>query len=75
MRNSHLNPGEALGVFDILHPTMAIGMHWGTFQLGWEAIDAPPRAIAALARARGLPPGRFVTTEVGQSFRVPPLAR
>lgn len=75
MRNSHLNPGEALAVFDIFRPTMALGMHWGTFQLGWEAIDAPPRAVAALSRARGLPPGRFVTSEVGQSFHVPPLAR
>lgn len=74
MRSSHLNPGEALAVFNLLRPTMALGMHWGTFQLGWEAIDAPPRAIATLASARGLPPGRFVTPEVGRSFRVPPLA-
>ena len=75
MRSSHINPGEALAMFDILRPNMALGMHWGTFQLGWEAIDAPPRALAALRRARGLPRDRFAITEVGQSFRVPPLAR
>lgn len=74
MRNSHINPGEALAVFNILRPTLALGMHWGTFQLGREGIDAPPRAIAELARRQGLPESRFVTTEVGQSFRVPPLA-
>lgn len=74
MRSSHLNPGEALAVFGTLRPTMALGMHWGTFQLSWEAIDAPPRALAALAR--GTPAeGRFMTTEVGQSIRVPQLAR
>jgi L-ascorbate metabolism protein UlaG (beta-lactamase superfamily) len=72
MRNSHLNPGEALAVFDILHPTMALGVHWGTFQLGWEAIDAPPRATAALSHGRPAQ-DRFVTTEVGQSFRVPAI--
>ena len=75
MRNSHINPEEALAVFDILRPTMALGMHWGTFQLSWEAIDAPPRRLAVLRRARGLPRDRFAVTEVGQSFRVPPLAR
>jgi L-ascorbate metabolism protein UlaG (beta-lactamase superfamily) len=75
MRSSHIDPGEALAIFDMLRPNMVLGMHWGTFQLGWEAIDAPPRAIAALARQRGLPPARFVTSEVGRSFRVPPLAQ
>jgi L-ascorbate metabolism protein UlaG (beta-lactamase superfamily) len=74
MRSSHINPGEALAVFNILRPTMALGMHWGTFQLGWEAIGTPPRAIAALARGTAAE-RRFVTTEVGQSFRVPPVAR
>ena len=74
MRNSHINPGEAMAIFDILRPNMALGVHWGTFQLSWEEIDAPPRALAALRRARGMPRGRFVVTEVGQSFRVPPLA-
>ncbi|MGQ0661465.1 MBL fold metallo-hydrolase [Sphingosinicella sp.] len=75
MRNSHLNPGEALAVFDILRPTMALGMHWGTFQLSWEEIDAPPQTLAELRRARGMPRDRFAVTEVGQSFRVPPLGR
>lgn len=74
MRSSHLNPGEALAVFGILRPGMALGMHWGTFQLSREAIDAPPHALAELARRQGLAPDRFITTEVGQSFRVPPLA-
>lgn len=73
MRSSHINPGEALAVFNLLHAQTALGVHWGTFQLGWEAIDAPPRAIAELARRQGLAANRFVTTEVGQSFRVPPL--
>lgn len=73
MRSSHLNPGEALAVFDMLRPAMALGMHWGTFRLSWEGIDAPPRATAALARGTAAE-GRFVTTEAGHSFRVPPLA-
>jgi len=74
MRNSHIDPGEAFRIFEILAPTRALGMHWGTFQLAFDGIDDPPRAIAALARRRGLAPDRFVTPEAGRSFSVP-LAR
>jgi L-ascorbate metabolism protein UlaG (beta-lactamase superfamily) len=70
MRDSHVNPHESFRIFEILGPVRALGMHWGTFQLSFEGISDPPRAIAGLGRARGLP-GRFVTTEVGESFRVP----
>ena len=69
MRQSHVNPEEAMRIFAALNPTTALGMHWGTFQLTFEPIDAPPRAIAALAARRGLAPDRFVATEVGRTFR------
>jgi len=71
MQNSHVDPEEAMRIFEILDPTMALGMHWGSFQLTFEPIDAPPRAIAALSRRRGLAPGRFRATEVGRTFSVP----
>ncbi|HST36495.1 MAG TPA: MBL fold metallo-hydrolase, partial [Allosphingosinicella sp.] len=71
MAQSHVDPAEAVRIFEILNPATAIGMHWGTFQLTFEAIDAPPRAIAALARARGLAPDRFLVTEAGQTISLP----
>ncbi len=71
MQNSHVNPNEAFRIFETLNPARAIGVHWGTFQLSFEPIDAPPRAIAALARVHDLAPDRFITTEVGQGFSVP----
>jgi L-ascorbate metabolism protein UlaG (beta-lactamase superfamily) len=72
MRESHVDPEESMRVFEILNPTRALGVHWGTFQLTFEGIDDPPRAIAALARQRGLAPGRFIATQPGQGFSVPP---
>jgi L-ascorbate metabolism protein UlaG (beta-lactamase superfamily) len=71
MRNSHVNPEEAMRIFAALDPTVALGMHWGTFQLTFEAIDDPPRTLAELNRRSGLAPGRFRATEVGQTFSVP----
>jgi L-ascorbate metabolism protein UlaG (beta-lactamase superfamily) len=71
MQANHFDPDEAVRAFETLKPATALGMHWGTFQLTFEAIDDPPRRLAAAMRARGIAPERFVTTEVGRTFRVP----
>jgi len=71
MQANHMDPEEAVRVFEKLKPGKALGMHWGTFQLTFEGIDDPPRRLAAATRARGIADGRFVTTEVGRTFRVP----
>jgi L-ascorbate metabolism protein UlaG (beta-lactamase superfamily) len=74
MQASHMNPEESFAVFEALNPVMALGVHWGTVQLTFEAIGDPPRRLAALRRARGVRDDRFVATEVGRTFSVPPLA-
>lgn len=71
MQANHMNPDEAVRVFEALKPAMALGVHWGTFQLTFESIDDPPKRLAAAKRARGIAAGRFVATEVGRTFRVP----
>lgn len=71
MQNSHVGPQEALAMFRVLDPGMALAVHWGTFQLSFEGMDQPAQLLAELQRQQGLPPGGFVTTAPGQSFRVP----
>jgi L-ascorbate metabolism protein UlaG (beta-lactamase superfamily) len=71
MKANHIDPDEAVAVFEKLNPAAALGIHWGTFQLTFEPIDAPPRRLAALRAARGIAADRFVATEVGRSWRVP----
>ncbi|HEX8669816.1 MAG TPA: MBL fold metallo-hydrolase [Allosphingosinicella sp.] len=73
MKGNHMNPEEAMAVFDLLKPAMALGIHWGTFQLTFEGIGDPPRRLARLKRERRLPERSFVATEVGQPFLAPPL--
>jgi len=75
MQSNHINPEEAVRIFEILDPAMALGMHWGTIQLTFEAIGDPPRRLAELRRSRGIAPGRFVVTDVGQTFSVPAAGR
>jgi L-ascorbate metabolism protein UlaG (beta-lactamase superfamily) len=71
MKENHVNPEESVAIFKALDPVVALGMHWGTFQLTFEPIGDPPARLAALRRAKGIPDSRFVAPEPGQSFSVP----
>ena len=70
MQNSHVNPEEAFRIFEILKPARALGVHWGTFQLTFEGMYDPPRRLAALRRRHA--DGRFIATEAGRTFSLPP---
>ncbi len=73
MKTNHVNPEEAMRIFETLKPLRALGIHWGTFQLTFEPIDEPRQRLDALKRRSGVQPDRFVAVEAGQSFSVPPL--
>jgi L-ascorbate metabolism protein UlaG (beta-lactamase superfamily) len=75
MKTNHVNPEEAVRIFEMLKPTKALGVHWGTFRLTFEPIDDPPRRLTALKRARGIAADSFLATEAGRSFNVPTLPR
>jgi len=70
MHAVHMNPAEAVQAHLDLDATESIGMHFGTFQLTTEGIDAPLRALEEARRARNVPPGRFRTIGFGESTRV-----
>jgi L-ascorbate metabolism protein UlaG (beta-lactamase superfamily) len=74
MRTNHVDPAEAVRVFEILKPALALGMHWGTFQLTFEPIDEPWQRLEALKRRRGIAAARFVATQPGRTLQVPRLA-
>jgi L-ascorbate metabolism protein UlaG (beta-lactamase superfamily) len=71
MAPNHMEPEESVAAFRRLGAGSALGVHWGTFQLTFEAIDEPPRRLAAALKAAGIPANRFVTTDVGRTFEVP----
>ncbi len=71
MQPSHIDPGEAVSIFRKLGANYALGIHWGTFQLSSEAIDAPRERLAHDAAIAGNPAGRFRTIEPGAEWMVP----
>jgi L-ascorbate metabolism protein UlaG (beta-lactamase superfamily) len=70
MRDQHMNPAEAVQAFVDCGAELALGHHYGTFQLTDEAIDAPPIALAAALTAAGIPPERFRALQPGQIWQL-----
>ncbi len=63
----HMNPPEAVEAHLALGARGSVGMHFGTFQLTDEAIDAPLEALAAARDAMGVPADVFSTIGFGET--------
>ena len=70
MRRVHMNPEEAVRAHRTLGAGRSIGMHFGTFQLTDEAVDAPERALAEQNRLQGVAADGFVTLGFGECRRL-----
>ena len=63
----HLTPDEAVRAHLAVRARQSIGMHFGTFQLTDEGIDAPLQALAAARAAQGVPEAAFTTLDFGET--------
>ena len=70
MRKQHMNPDEAVQAHLILEARRSVGMHFGTFRLTDEGIDAPAGALSAALLARGVDPAAFCVPQFGETIRV-----
>jgi L-ascorbate metabolism protein UlaG (beta-lactamase superfamily) len=64
MKDSHMNPQDAVQAAHDLGAEHSIAMHWGTFQLTDEALDDPPKDLAAALKSN---PIDFRVLEVGET--------
>jgi len=53
-RHVHMGPDEALQVFHDLRAKWFVPMHYGSFKLSFEEMDAPPKWLQSLARKTGV---------------------
>jgi N-acyl-phosphatidylethanolamine-hydrolysing phospholipase D len=72
MREQHIDAHEAVQVHRDIGAKRSLGIHWGTFQLTDEALDEPPRALAAARAAAGLAEHEFFVMAIGQTHVLPP---
>ncbi len=70
MRPQHMNPAEAVQAFKDLEAEQALAIHFGTFQLTDEAIDAPERDLAEALVSDPALSKRFHVLENGQALNL-----
>jgi L-ascorbate metabolism protein UlaG (beta-lactamase superfamily) len=70
MRDQHMNPEESVQAFVDSGAELALGHHYGTFQLTNEAIDAPLQALAAARAAAGVAPETFRVLRPGEAWEL-----
>ncbi|MGF6770216.1 N-acyl-phosphatidylethanolamine-hydrolyzing phospholipase D [Paraburkholderia sp. GAS199] len=66
MGPQHVDPQQAVQIFQDIHARKAIGIHWGTFELADEPLDEPPKKLADATRDAGLSPDAFTVLHHGQ---------
>jgi L-ascorbate metabolism protein UlaG (beta-lactamase superfamily) len=71
MRDHHIDPEEAVAIFQDCGAAHALAHHWGTFQLTHEAIDEPPKRLAIALERAGIPAEHFQVKRPGEYFDVP----
>jgi L-ascorbate metabolism protein UlaG (beta-lactamase superfamily) len=70
MRDQHMNPAESVQAFIDCGAELALGHHYGTFQLTDEAIDAPTIALAEALKAVRISPERFRALQPGEVLQL-----
>lgn len=75
MAPNHLDPTEAVTVFERLGAMYALGIHWGTFQLAAERIDDPPADLRAALALAHVEADRFRAPEAGEGWDIPIVPR
>ena len=66
LKCQHVNPEEAVRVHDEVKSKLSLGIHWGTFQLGYEHYMAPPKDLKTALKAANIDEDRFVTFQHGE---------
>jgi L-ascorbate metabolism protein UlaG (beta-lactamase superfamily) len=72
MADVHVNPQEAVQAHIDLQARRSIGMHFGTFQLTYEAIDQPVTDLVAARTEKGLDDSDFIILSPGESALIAP---
>lgn len=68
MKDSHMNPDDAIQAHLDLRAKRSIGMHFGTFRLTDEGIEAPEIDLRAGLLKSGIPNENFEVPRNGQTF-------
>ena len=67
MKDSHVNPEEAVLIHQDINSRYSVGIHWGTFLLTDEPVEEPPKRLQAALEKAGIPNEKFFVMEHGET--------
>ena len=70
MKNSHVNPEEAIQIALDLKTPRSFGMHWGTFILTDEPVLEPPVRLKEALKEQNLAPDFFISPKPGEILQL-----
>lgn len=70
MKEAHMNPEDAVEAALILNASMAMGIHFGTFNFSDERIDDPEKDLALVLQNKKLDPSFFWVPKNGESHSI-----
>lgn len=71
MSAQHTDPVEAVQAMQDVNARRGVGVHWGTFELADESLDAPLTEIPAALAAAGMAPERLALFRLGETRHYP----
>lgn len=75
MKDQHVNPDETVQIHRDLGARRSLGIHWGTFELTDEALDEPPRALAAALSRQSVAGDAVFVLAIGETRKIAPRTR
>ena len=70
MSDQHVDPDEAVRIFECLEAEWAFACHWGAFRLTEEPYHEPVEKLAAALAREGVDPNRFVAGPPGSVMEI-----
>lgn len=67
MRAQHMDPTQAVALWEAIGQPLTLPMHWGGFELADESIDEPPRELLRIMGAAEYKGDRFLPWRIGES--------
>lgn len=66
MSNHHMDPQQAVQLWQQLGRPKAVPIHWGVFELADESLDMPPQELLDELQARGENVSNFIPLRIGE---------
>ena len=67
MKDSHVNPEEAVLIHQDINSRYSVGIHWGTFILTDEPVEEPPKCLLSALEKAEIPEEEFFVMEHGET--------